>query len=50
MIMTECYLTPNKETTSATICIHCGQEKVLHTIGIGVKASSVIIVSPLKRA
>lgn len=45
MIMTECYFTPSKKTTSATICENCGQEKYLHTIGDGVKASSVIINS-----
>lgn len=43
--MTECYFTPNKETTSATICAKCGKEKMLHTIGEGIKASTVIISS-----
>jgi hypothetical protein len=43
--MTECYFTPKKNTTSATICANCGLEKSLHTIGEGVNASKSIIFS-----
>lgn len=43
--MTECYFTPKKNTTSATICANCGLEKSLHTIGEGVKANKVIIMT-----
>lgn len=43
--MTECYFTPKKETTSATICANCGLEKSLHTIGEGVKVNKVIITT-----
>lgn len=43
--MTECYFTPKKDTTSATICANCGLEKSLHTIGEGVKANKVIIIT-----
>lgn len=39
----ECYFTPSKETTSATICANCGKEKMLHTIGEGLKATKIII-------
>lgn len=41
--MTECYFTPKKETTSATICANCGKEKMLHTIGDGIKPKKIII-------
>ena len=41
--MTECYFTPKKDTTSATICANCGQEKSLHTIGEGIKVKQTII-------
>jgi len=41
----ECYFTPSKEITSATICANCGKEKMLHTIGEGVKVSTVIIIT-----
>lgn len=41
--MTECYFTPKKETTSATICANCGEEKMLHTIGEGLKVKEIII-------
>lgn len=30
-----------KETTSATICANCGLEKMLHTIGEGIKVSKI---------
>lgn len=43
--MTECYFTPKKNTTSATICANCGREKSLHTIGEGVRANKVIIMT-----
>jgi DNA-directed RNA polymerase alpha subunit len=42
-IMTECYFTPSKNTTSATICANCGKEKSIHTIGEGIKVSKIII-------
>ena len=45
--MTECYFTPDKKTTSATICANCGKEKFLHTIGEGIKVTKVII-KPIK--
>lgn len=41
--MTECYFTPDKKTTSATICVNCGKEKMLHTIGEGMKVKSIEI-------
>lgn len=43
--MTECYFTPKKDTTSATICANCGKEKMLHTIGEGMKVNKVIIIT-----
>lgn len=43
--MTECYFTPNKEITSATICARCGKEKFLHTIGEVINANKVIIIT-----
>jgi len=46
--MTECYFTPKKDTTSATVCAKCGKEKMLHTIGEGLKVTSVIIFSDPK--
>ena len=39
----ECYFVPDKKRTSATICANCGKEKMLHTIGEGIKASKVIM-------
>lgn len=42
--MTECYFTPKKDTTSATICANCGKEKMLHTIGDAIKATKVVII------
>lgn len=39
--MTECYFAPKKETTSATICANCGVEKMLHTIGEGIKVNKI---------
>ena len=41
--MIECYFTPKKDTSSATICNNCGQEKFLHTIGEGVKVSTYVV-------
>lgn len=41
--MTECYFTPSKGTTSATICANCGLEKMVHTIGEGIKVNKTII-------
>ena len=41
--MTDCYFIPSKESSSATICANCGQEKMTHTIGEGLKASKVIM-------
>jgi hypothetical protein len=38
----ECYFTPKKDTSSATICDNCGEEKFLHNIGEGVKISNYI--------
>jgi hypothetical protein len=46
--MTECYFTPDLKTTSKTICSNFGQEKMLHTIGEGIKASSTIIIGQEK--
>ena len=31
LIMTTCIFEPRTDTSSATICKHCGQEKYLHT-------------------
>jgi hypothetical protein len=41
--MTECYFIPNKQNSSATICNNCGQEKMLHTIGEGIKSIRHIV-------
>ena len=41
--MTECYFTKIKKPASATICANCGKEKILHTIGEGIKAKKVTI-------
>jgi hypothetical protein len=41
--MIGCYFTPRKDTSSATICSNCGQEKFLHTIGEGIKVSTYIV-------
>jgi len=41
--MTDCYFIPSKESSSATICANCGQEKMVHTAGEGLKASKVIM-------
>jgi hypothetical protein len=41
--MIECYFTPRKDISSATICSNCGQEKFLHTIGEGIKVSTYIV-------
>lgn len=38
-----CYFTPSKNTSSATICANCGEEKMLHTVRIGLKAIKTII-------
>ena len=43
--MTECYFTPKKDSTSATICANCGLEKMLHTIGEGLKVTKVEIIT-----
>lgn len=43
--MTECYFIPKKETTSATICVNCGLEKHIHTIGEGIKVNQIIIIT-----
>ena len=34
--MTNCIFEPRTDTTSATICKHCGQEKMLHNHNIQV--------------
>jgi hypothetical protein len=41
--MTECYFIPEKKTTSSTICANCGKEKWIHTIGEGIKVTTIII-------
>ena len=41
--MIECYFIPSNNTSSATICSSCGQEKFLHTIGEGIKVSTYIV-------
>lgn len=41
--MTECYFTQKKGTTSATLCANCGLEKMLHTIGEGMKVNKIEI-------
>lgn len=41
--LTECYFTPDSKNTSSTICANCGKEKMLHTIGEGIKATKIII-------
>jgi len=46
--MTECYFTPKKGATSVTICANCGEEKMLHTIGEGIKVNEVIIITEPK--
>jgi hypothetical protein len=42
--MTECYFIPGNNTSSATICGNCGQEKFFHTIGKGVKTSKLVVI------
>lgn len=42
--LNECYFLPSTKLTSATICINCGKEKMLHTIGAGIKCTKTIIV------
>lgn len=49
MEMLDCYFTPRKDTTSATICVNCGKEKMLHTVGIGIKANKVVIITQEQR-
>lgn len=46
--MNECYFTPNRVTTSATICANCGLEKMLHEMGEGIEEKKVIIISNTK--
>jgi len=41
----ECYFVPDNKTASATICVNCGKEKMLHTIGEGIKINKIIIIS-----
>jgi hypothetical protein len=41
----ECYFIPSNNTSSATICGNCGQEKFLHTIGSGIKVSKSVIIT-----
>lgn len=41
----ECYFIPSNNTSSATICGNCGQEKFLHTIGSGIKISKSVIIT-----
>lgn len=43
--MTECYFTPDNKKSSATICVNCGKEKMLHTIGENIKVTKVIITN-----
>jgi len=40
----ECYFTPKKDTSSATICDNCGEEKFLHNIGEEVKTTFKILI------
>ena len=46
--ITECFFVPQKDSTSSTVCANCGKEKFLHTIGYGVKCTTVIINPPPK--
>ena len=39
----ECYFIPSNTTSSATICRNCGQEKMLHTGGEGIKTLKSIV-------
>jgi len=41
--LSNCYFIADTTRTSATICAICGKEKFLHTIGEGIKASTIII-------
>jgi len=45
--MTECYFIRKKNITSATICNNCGLEKMLHTIGEGIKVSVVNVINDI---
>lgn len=45
--MNECYFTPSEDKTSATICSKCGEEKIMHIIGKGIKVNSVIVFSEI---
>jgi hypothetical protein len=47
--MTECYFVPKKDSTSATICANCGLEKMLHTIGEGLKVTKVEIITDAQK-
>lgn len=43
--VTECYFTSKKDTTSATICANCGKDKMLHTIGEGMRVNKIVTIS-----
>ena len=43
--MTECYFSPTKKTSSASICKKCGKEKMLHTIGENIKVNKVVVIT-----
>lgn len=47
-VLLDCYFIPNKNLTSASICLNCGKEKILHTIGEGLKATKTIIFTNQK--
>jgi hypothetical protein len=44
-MMMECYFIPSSNTSSTTICGNCGKEKMLHTIGSGIKVSKSITIT-----
>jgi ribosomal protein L32 len=41
--MIECYFISSNNKISSTICGNCGKEKMLHTIGSGIKVSTYFI-------
>lgn len=41
--MIECYFISSNNEISSTICGNCGKEKMLHTIGSGIKVSTYFI-------
>lgn len=43
--LSECYFMPSTKTSSATVCKNCGKEKMIHTIGEGIKCTKITIIT-----